>query len=345
MPKPPSGGTYLVDPQDAYPHEPEPVSNYNESMYFSLFDVPKKCGLWFRLGNRPNEGYAERTVCIYLPDGSVAFQAGRPSITDNRQMAAGGLHFDIIEPFEHKRAIFDGDVVLLRDPTVMANPSKAFKENPHVRARFELDFTAASPVIGGRPLNADGTEHVPEEASFGRAHFDQFMHGSGWIEIDGVTTELEGYGDRDHTWGPRYWQSIDAYRWVHVQFGPDLAFLFTINWRRLPERQVSGIVFRDGTFYDVADATIVSEWDSDHHHRSLHARVTTDDESFDLTGDVHSLIPLRNRREFDGEVKVTRITEAMTEYRYGDRVALGMSEYLDQIVDGRPIGPDISASV
>ena len=83
MPKPPSGGTYLVDPQDAYPHEPEPVSNYNESMYFSLFDVPKLCGLWFRLGNRPNEGYAERTVCIYLPDGSVAFQAGRPSLAGN----------------------------------------------------------------------------------------------------------------------------------------------------------------------------------------------------------------------------------------------------------------------
>jgi hypothetical protein len=50
------------------------------------------------------------------------------------------------------------------------------------------------------------------------------------------------------------------------------------------------------------------------------------------------LIPLRNRRELDGELKVTRITEAMTEYRCGDRVALGMSEYLDQIVDGRPTG-------
>jgi hypothetical protein len=45
MPKPPSGGTYLVDPRDAYPHEPEAVSNFNESMYFSLFDVPKTCGL------------------------------------------------------------------------------------------------------------------------------------------------------------------------------------------------------------------------------------------------------------------------------------------------------------
>jgi hypothetical protein len=77
----------------------------------------------------------------------------------------------------------------------------------------------------------------------------------------------------------------------------------------------------------------------------LRATVTTDREKFELTGNVHSLIPLRNRREFEGAVKVTRITEAMTEYRWGDRVALGMSEYLDQIVDGRPIGPDVEASV
>ena len=171
------------------------------------------------------------------------------------------------------------------------------------------------------------------------------MHGSGWIEIDGVRTDLDGFGDRDHTWGPRYWQSLDAYRWVHVQFGPDLAFLFTINWRRLPVREVSGVVFRDGTFYDVVDATIDSDWDADFHHRSLRATVTTEREQFELTGAVRSLIPLRNRREFESGVKVTRITEAMTEYRCGDRIALGMSEYLDQIVDGRPIGPDLDASV
>ena len=78
----------------------------------------------------------------------------------------------------------------------MSDPSRAFKDNPHVRARFELDFTASSPVIGGRPLNPDGSEYEPAEASFGRAHFDQFMHGDGWIEVDGVRTTLDGYGDR-----------------------------------------------------------------------------------------------------------------------------------------------------
>ena len=54
-----------------------------------------------------------------------------------------------------------------------------------------------------------------------------------------------------------------------------------------------------------------------------------------------SLIPLRSRRKAaDGAELVTRITEGMTEYRCGDLVGYGLSEYLDQIVDGRPSGMD-----
>ena len=34
----------------------------------------------------------------------------------------------------------------------------------------------------------------------------------------------------------------------------------------------------------------------------------------------------------------TRIMEAMTEFTCNGERALGMAEYLDQIVDGRPIG-------
>jgi len=59
---------------------------------------------------------------------------------------------------------------------------------------------------------------------------------------------------------------------------------------------------------------------------------------------VLSLIPLRNRRQLDdGSWLHTRITEAMTEYRWNGTTGLGMSEYLDQIEDGRPVGEDARA--
>ncbi len=53
-----------------------------------------------------------------------------------------------------------------------------------------------------------------------------------------------------------------------------------------------------------------------------------------------NLIPLRNRRpDPDGNMLVTRITEGMTEWTLDDgRVGYGLSEYLDQIIDGQPVG-------
>jgi len=62
-------------------------------------------------------------------------------------------------------------------------------------------------------------------------------------------------------------------------------------------------------------------------------------QSFQVEGKVLSLIPLRNRRTGpDGQEFNTRITEGMTEYRCDGQVGYGLSEYLDQIVDGRPSG-------
>jgi len=65
-------------------------------------------------------------------------------------------------------------------------------------------------------------------------------------------------------------------------------------------------------------------------HDRIHVRATTaSGETIAITGTVLSMIPLRNRREG----KVTRIAEGMTEWRWGERVGYGLSEYLDHLVD------------
>ncbi|MFZ4810183.1 MAG: DUF7065 domain-containing protein, partial [Ilumatobacteraceae bacterium] len=85
-----------LDPSDEYMHELGPEPNFNESMYINCFDPEQQVGGWFRIGNRPNEGYAEMTVCLYLPpvdDGdrrSVAFMYKRPTIDNNDRFDAGG---------------------------------------------------------------------------------------------------------------------------------------------------------------------------------------------------------------------------------------------------------------
>ena len=64
-------------------------------------------------------------------------------------------------------------------------------------------------------------------------------------------------------------------------------------------------------------------------HRSLtaHLRLASG-EQLDVTGKVMSFIPLRNRREG----MTTHVGEGMTEFRCGEHVGYGLSEYLDQVV-------------
>ena len=111
----------VLEPLDEYPHEPDPVSNYNESMYFNTFDLKQEIGGWFRLGNRVNEGYAEMSVCLYLPDGQIGFMFGRPEISTNHEMNAGGLNIDVIDPFKKLHILYEGKVCLLAEPKQMAN--------------------------------------------------------------------------------------------------------------------------------------------------------------------------------------------------------------------------------
>ena len=47
---------------DDYMHPLGPEQNFNESMYFNFFDRQRNVGGFVRMGNRPNEGYAELTT-------------------------------------------------------------------------------------------------------------------------------------------------------------------------------------------------------------------------------------------------------------------------------------------
>ena len=82
-----------MEPQDEYMHPLEEATNFNESMYFNVYDPTERVGGFLRLGNRANEGYAELTTCVYLPDGRVAFMFNRPKIAHNDAFDAGGTRF------------------------------------------------------------------------------------------------------------------------------------------------------------------------------------------------------------------------------------------------------------
>ncbi len=327
-------------PEDEYPHTPDSASNYNESMYFNVFDPERRIGGWFRLGNRPNERYAEMTICLYLPGGRVAFMYKKPEITSNDEMNAGGLRIDVVEPFKHLKLNYTGKALLLDRPGEMADPKKAFTENPTVPCTVSLDFKGVSPMFGGEVVKEDGSPiELDPEKSFAKAHYEQHMAAEGKFTLGDESFEISGFGLRDKSWGPRHWQAIHWYRWLPMNFGPDFAMMISIVTNEEGQQRQGGMVLKDGKYDLIRKCSIDSQWDGDWYQTSLKAHVETESGAqYDVEGNVISLIPLRNRRKApDGTDLNTRITEGMTEYRCNGMTGLGMSEYLDQIVDGKPV--------
>lgn len=328
-------------PEDDYMHPREEASNFNESAYYNFFDPGCGLGGWVRLGNRPNEGYAEMTTCLYLPDGRVAFWFDRPRIDHNDRHDAGGLRFEVVEPFAEHRVTYDGRAVVLADPSALEDPRRAFTENPRVPCRVEQVHRGIAKPWGGEPEPEEGETRRPvdPEKSFARGHFEQHMAVTGTVTVGDDAFELtDGLGLRDHSWGPRYWQSVWWYRWLTVNLGPNLGFAATVTGDEGGGRRVGGFLYdraRHGEdWVPIRAVDLRSDFDDRWYHSAVHATVHTDDHSYDVTGDVWSNVPLRNRRNG----LMTRITEGMTRWRHGDLEGSGLAEYLDQMVDGRPVG-------
>jgi hypothetical protein len=317
-----------LTPEDDYLHELGPEPNFNESAYYNFFDRGQKLGGWFRIGNRANEGSAERTVCLYLPDGRVLFSFGRPKIANNDAFDAGGLRFEVLEPTQRHRTTFDGTVVELAQPRDMADPKAAFEGNPKKRVSFDLVHEAVGPLYGSK---AEKKADEDAEQSFARAHFEQHMHVTGTLSIEGERFAIDGFGLRDHSWGPRSWQAIHSYEWLTLNFGPDLGAMVSVIQRDAAgeQRTAGGVIQRGMEIERLVDARIEAEYeDNGLYHRKVTAHVETEKgERLTIRGDVTSFIPLRNRR---GDA-VTHIGEGMTEWRLGDRVGYGLSELLRQV--------------
>jgi hypothetical protein len=334
-----------LEPQDEYMHELGPESNFNESMYINCFDPATQMGGWFRMGNRANEGHAEMTICIYLPGGRVGFIFKRPEISDNDALDAGGLTWTMVKPFEELRVDYVGKVCVLDDPHDMADPRTAFKNNPFAECEVHLTFTGK-----GRPSMFGGEPDTPHEApgeEFAKGHYEQLVKATGSIRVGDEEFHMNGFGLRDHSWGPRYWQAPWYYRWLTANFGENLGFMASRVAKKDGPGSRGGFVWDNGQIHlcdDVQISTVTTGEESYHQKVTGVIRSSKSNKEWNFEGEVSSLIPLRNRRQDpEGNWLMTRISEGMTQWRitegeHAGAVGYGMSEYLDQIIDDAPVG-------
>jgi hypothetical protein len=327
---------FVMRPDDELMHRPDGSVNFNESVYTNGFNTASPVGGWMRLGNRVNEGYAELSVCLYLPDGRIACQFLRPAIGSNDRFDAGGLSYSVIEPLKKVSMSYEGDLIIVDDPDRLREPQTLFADGPRLPGRVEWVHKAESPVHGGEPV--DDTVPTMYGRDFSLGHFNQHGRVLGEIRVGDQRWPIDGRGWRDHSWGPRYWQAIYYYRLFIANFANGDGFMLLKITDRNGVSRRQGVLLVDGDYEEVTDLDLSTDWTEKQDPQRVVLGVVTARRKALISGEIIRLAPLRNRRKADGEILVSRIAEGFTRYSWDGRQGYGMTEYIERIEDAKLAG-------
>ena len=142
---------------------------------------------------------------------------------------------------------------------------------------------------------------------------------------DETPVTIAGWGIRDHSWGPRFWQAARSYRWITGNFGDDLGMVITTNG----DGEGGGVFQQGDELMRIKHAKLSATYaKGTQFHQALSIDIEMENnEKRVVEGRVMGFIPLRNRRAG----AQTHVGEGMTEYVLdGERKGYGLSEFLNQ---------------
>jgi hypothetical protein len=328
--------SFRLLPTDEHPHTPDGSPNFNESVYTNAFDTQSGAGGWMRLGNRAGEGYAELSVCLYLPGGRLACQFQRPPIGGNDRFDAGGLSVVVQEPLNRIDMAYDGEVMLLANADLLRDPAACFKTAPRAHASVLWRHSGVVPPHGGEPTSPNIPTMYGRDFSLG--HFNQHTAVTGHIRIGNEHFPMQGLGWRDHSWGPRHWSHIYWYRLFLAHFPNNRALMLLKRATPAGEVVRAGVLMVDNIYEDITDLDIFTNWSAQQDPATMRITARTAHRTAIIEAEVTSLAPLRNRREVDGATVLTRIAEGATVFTWDGVQGHGMSEYIERIESGCMVG-------
>jgi hypothetical protein len=321
----------ILEPVHDFAHAVEGDTAWSESYYFNGYDPLADCGLFTRIGVRPNEGTLDAGLSVWLPGTDIATVHGvRPQteMTDS-ELEAAGVRYERVVPMREWRLTCDAEATL-RDLDQR-------RESRKTRLRMDLRFQSLTPAVGvdGRP-NAGASAAAGQ--STGKGHLEQAGRLTGWIEADGRRHEVAAArGNRDKSWGPRRWGGPTFWRWFSINLCDEMHFGGILIGTAAGELH-RGWVWRDGAFASIRQWDVRTEVAKDGYtHRVTRVRARDSrDRVYELRGDVLRVAPVVH--EAGG--RRTVINEGLTRWTCDERQGHGIAEYLHQLdADGRPVVP------
>lgn len=313
------GGVTL---EDEGTHPATDDQYFSENMLFTFFADDGSHGGLVRIGNRVNEGYAEVTFLIFLPDGRALFRFHRPQIQGNEGFNAAGMEFVVVEPSEKVVTRYSGEAFLLEKPGLLSDPKHAFTTSPTVDVEFDVVHRGLSAMFMPMPN-----------------HYEQHMHVTGTLRYGSETLAIDAKGVRDHTWDRRHWQATYCDRTIWWTVSDQFGLTLSLTWHDEKEPpEVMGYIADAEKIVEIKEARITSSYLEDNlTHTGFQLQLKLEDErELNIDADVSAVAPLRHRK--DGAM--TYIGQGMTRFRMGDVVGWGLSEYMDLVVDGRRVISD-----
>jgi len=187
-----------VQLEDEGPHAFDPDAEWwNESWFWDWYDTDGANAGHCRIGIHPNQQRVWLWLFLYREGEWVAIEEPRLPLDcfDPAKLTYDrwGLrcHWDVQEPLASGRLHVEGFGRALSGPrTGMILPIAA-----------DLNITGLGPPHSGGRANAPG--HMSD--AYPASRFEQPILLEGTQSIDGVERAFAGRGERDHSWGPRFW--------------------------------------------------------------------------------------------------------------------------------------------
>lgn len=342
----------MLERTDEHWHEPTDHAHWNESFYFNFFDAEKGWACAVRIGATPNAREQDGFICLYLPDQTTGFVRTTQQLGDRTEIVAGELEFRCRTPFEAWEVRYDGPIHHFVEAASDNDVRRTLlSEGPTKRLRLNLEFQAGHPPVDYdkrrvvmRPLadlfrglggghrfrklrNAFRTLRALP-SMMGAHHYEHSGVIHGTVSVDGETVALEGVGQRDHSWGVRDMRAPANWRWMSCQFGDDLSFNAT-QVDVLGLRVQGGFVLHDGI------TEVLESWHYDATRGSSRfwpdevqlVLRTMSGVEFVVAAKVTTPLPVVAETEDDPVL----VTAARARYRWGERTADGMVEFMEQL--------------
>jgi hypothetical protein len=197
-----------VDPADEGRHDPTGQELWNESWYFDFVTPDGSLGGYVRMGLYPNMKtvwywaylVGDGRPLVAVRDHDVPMPTGK-----NLELRSEGLWAELVceTPNEHWSVNLEAFAVALDDP------AEAYRSERGERVALGLDL--------------EWEEYGPADPSKVPQRYEQACAVRGEVLVGDERIQVDGWGERDHSWGVRDWWTL-AWCWTAGRFEDGTAF-------------------------------------------------------------------------------------------------------------------------